>query len=283
MKTLKRLLGPLVGATGGLDARPSRFAGRLRESDLSTDEFIAIYNSLIFRNGVRKTTEPARNVAIIRRLIDDGWLMLPSSVTVLDLGASAGLDALSTYRCLTEVVKVDSYVLGDLFTEIWIDRSGRNVYDQDGVLIQRRLPFGFVNRFFSAANRYERLAMLPQQFLAAMATVQRRAAPADAERIALVHPDLRAERDAPFSVQRMDVFADLPPDSYDLIICMHLLVPRYFSPAAIEAAHVNLRRATRVGGTVVTGSAEDVKLIRRISDRDYEVRPLRDGAPTMSL
>jgi hypothetical protein len=274
---LKRLLGPFAGFNGGFDPRAARFAGRLTESGLGMFELVAIYNSLIFRNGVRKTTTHGRNFEVIGALLDQGRLTLPESIRVLDLGASAGLDALATYRRLTQVTNVETFVLGDFFTEILVDT--RHVYDQDGVLMQRRLAFGFVNRFFSCSTPYQRLAALPQQLLAWLATVGQKRASVGLKRVELWHPDVRSEPGAPFTMQRMDVFAPLPTLSYDLIICLHLLVDRYFSSSAIEAAIRNLQQALRVGGTVITGANERVRLIRRTSETEFVSETLETNTP----
>src|SRR5512139_733306 len=98
-----------IASCGGWDPRGHRFAGNLARPDLTEQEFLGICDALILPNGTRKTTGPARNRLLLTQLRDRGLLVHAPHVRVLDVGASAGLDALSNLEILSSVTKVDEY------------------------------------------------------------------------------------------------------------------------------------------------------------------------------
>jgi hypothetical protein len=84
--------------------------------------------------------------------------------------------------------------------------------------------------------------------------------------IPLVHPDLRlGSGETPFRSRRLSVF-DPIGETYDLVICMHLLVARYFDEKTIEAGVGNLSAALAPGGTLVVGATERFEVIQREED-----------------
>ncbi len=264
-----------IASCGGWDPRGHRFAGNLARPDLTEQEFLGICDALILPNGTRKTTGPARNRLLLTQLCDRGLLAHAATphVRVLDVGASAGLDALSNLEILSSVTKVDEYVLGDLHTAVLYDRARGLVFDEDGNLLQVRRGRGYVAMHFSYAFEFQRFTHAPKKlrpFVMRHSTAKDLRPPPDAERLPIVHPALRlGAPDSPFRVRRMDVFAPVP-DRFDLVICLHLLVSRYFSPSKIEEGEKNLARALNVGGTLVVGSREDFRLVTRTSEDEWK-------------
>lgn len=251
---------------GGTNLRSERFAANLLRDDLSDDQFLGIMHSLIFPNGVRKTTARGRNTAVLRKLLDEGALALPRRpLRVLDIGASGGLDALATHALLSSVGRVESYMLGDLHTRVLYDRDRGLVYDEDGDLVQVRRRVGFVATHFEYSFRYQRLMNLPKRVRPWLLR-RRFSAPADGAAlvpIPLVHRSLRVgSPGSPFRLARMNVFQAIPGE-YDLVICMHLLVDRYFSRERIEEGVRNLSHALAPGGSLLVGATEKHRLVVR--------------------
>lgn len=261
-----------IASCGGYDPRFHRFAGHLANPQLSEAQFLGICDALILPNGTRKTTGPSRNGPLVRALCDRGLLATQPHVRVLDVGASAGLDAMSTCAILEERTKVDEYVLGDLHTAVLYDRKRGLVFDEDGNLLQIRRGKGYVAMHFSYAFHFQRYTHAPKKirpWVMRATTARELAPPPDAERLAIVHPALRlGAPDSPYRVRRMDVFAPVA-DRFDIVICLHLLVGRYFTPAKIDEGVTNLSRALAVGGTLLVGAREDFRLVTRIAENEW--------------
>ena len=66
-------------------------------------------------------------------VIDGLDLNFDKSISILDVGASIGVDALSNYEVLKKKMTVHHYTLGDLYTEIQYDKKRGLVFDQDGI------------------------------------------------------------------------------------------------------------------------------------------------------
>ncbi|MGC4079564.1 MAG: hypothetical protein QM702_21485 [Rubrivivax sp.] len=259
-----------IASCGGWDPRGHRFAGHLARPDLTEKEFLGVCDALILPNGTRKTTGPARNAILIRKLLDRGLLGKPR--TALDVGASAGLDALTTVELLSTVTTIDEYVLGDLHTAVLYDRERGLVFDEDGNLLQVARGRGYVAMHFSYAFDFQRVTHAPKKvrpFLMRKTGADRLAPNGAVERLPIVHPRMKLGPPGPFRLRRMDVFAPVE-GRFDLVICLHLLVSRYFSAAKIREGEENLARALNVGGTLLVGSREDFRLIKRVSEDDYE-------------
>jgi len=261
-----------IASCGGYDPRGHRFAGNLARPDLAEREFLGICDALILPNGTRKTTGPARNGALVAQLLERKLLGNRPHVRVLDVGASAGLDALTTCSLLSAVCAVDAYVLGDLHTAVLYDRARGLIFDEDGNLLQIRRGRGYVAMHFSYAFEFQRVTHAPKRlrpWLLRTTTANGLVPPADAERLAIVHPalDLGAPG-SPFQLRRMDVFEPIG-ERFDLVICLHLLVSRYFSPRTIREGEENLSRALEVGGKLLVGSREDFRLITRVGETEW--------------
>lgn len=291
-ESIKRILPESIkGAVsncGGSNPRHDRFAGHLAKRDVPEEQYLAICHALIFPNGVRKTTSPGRNTELVKSVLDRGFLELKPEMRVLEAAASAGLDAISTHALLSERCRVTEYVLGDLHTHVLYDRARGLVFDEDGHLLQVDRRRSFVAMNFSYAYDFQRWTNLPKQVLPFY--LGRRHGDAfggarDLERVPIAHPALRiGAAGSPFEVRRMDVFEPIE-GAFDLIVCLHLLVPQYFDWPTIERGIANLASALAVGGTLITGSKEYPRVIRRVSPteletlvRSAEVQP-RSGPP----
>ena len=258
---------------GGTNWASGRFAGNLADGTISEEEFTAICHALIFPNGVRKTTKRGRNTAVFRDLVDTGALTLPAAARVLDIGASGGLDALATLDLLSQRSVVSKYMLGDLYTCVLYDRERGLVFDEDHNLLQVRRGRSFVSVNFSYNFDFQRLTNLPKRIRPWLLRRRYayRAGP-NVVRLPLAHPQLAIDSPgSPFQLRRMNVFEPIA-DVFDLVICMHLLVPRYFAPQQIEAGIRNLSAAVAIGGSLVVGAAEDFRVIRRVGTSELEER-----------
>jgi hypothetical protein len=262
-----------VANCGGTNWRRGRFAGNIVRSDLTSDEYVAICHSLIFPNGVRKTTSPTRNTQVMRKLLELGYLVRKPSIRVLEVGASAGLDALATWELLRERGTVERYDLGDLFTELHYDEERGLIFDQDGHLLQVDLGSRFVAIYFAYNYWFQRFTNLPKRVHPWL--LQRRLRHDPVARkivIPLVHSKLGlGSTDTPFRSKRMDVFEPID-ERYDLVICMHLLVERYFDRSTIARGTQNLAAALAPGGTLIVGATERFDVITRAENGTFETR-----------
>jgi hypothetical protein len=253
MKYILSRFRTLFSNCGGRNYRIERYAGRL-VGQLSEGEFIAICHCLIFHNGTRKTTERNRNTNLIVEKLPPFLGDFPEEIEVLDVGSSIGLDSISTIDWLSRQFKLNRYVLGDLFTEIIVDESGRFVADQDGRILQTLSSGYFTSMNFSFQYRIQKVI----HFWNYLRTKSLRSGAArrpgsDARVISLLAPDLREPQYAFVSAERLNVFVEIER-KYDLLICMNLLVPRYFDAKQISIGIENLRKALKPGGVLIVGA-----------------------------
>ena len=242
---------------GGWNHRRSRFAGNI-PSAVSAEERLAVLHSLIFPNGVRKTTDQSRNTPILRSLLA-GRLRALQEVSVIDVGCSSGADALGTVEMIREQTHVARYVLADLHTSIIVDSSRKRVYSEDGDLLQIGLgPAGFFCTNFSYNFDWQRPFALPERALAKFLTTAHQRQRADGEIVSLADPRLLhlGHLRSPFEQLRFDVFNSEIDSTFDVVVCLHLLVARYFSEKQIQSGIQNLKRLVRPGGLLVCGDKE---------------------------
>jgi hypothetical protein len=160
-----------------------------------------------------------------------------------------------------------------MHTHLLYDRARGLVFDEDGKLLQVDGDTDFVSINFSYAYPFQRWATLPKKVRPFLLERKRgnafdRAEPL--QRIAIAHPALHIdEPGSPFTVRRMDVFEPVE-GRFDLIICLHLLVPQYFPRQTITRGVENLAAALEIGGTLVTGSREYPRVIRRTSASAFQ-------------
>lgn len=249
---------------GGMNRRPSRFAGNLLRKDLSEQDYLGIYHTLIFPNGVRKTTSPNRNVEAVKLVSSKGLLPNKRDIRILDVGASAGLDAFSTYEFLRKKYHIKQYILGDLHVRILYDPVRGLVFDEDGKLLQVKHPRGFVATNFSYDYYFQRFTCLPKRLRPWL--LQKKFSfvkSPDLIPISLCHPTIDVSSpSSPFRIQRMNVFEPLA-EKFDFIICMHLLVSRYFLPETIERGIHALQQMLNPSGALIVGALEAFRVITR--------------------
>ncbi len=262
-KALKNSLTGALANCGGVNLRTRRYAGRFAEPGLSEQEYLGLCHSLIFPNGVRKTTAPGRNeklVAMALRSLDVG----EEPLRVLDIGAAIGLDARSNLAEIERVHAVQEYVLGDRFPRILLDRERGLVFDEDGHLLQVKRRGYFVSVYFEYNYPFQRWLNLPRRLYPEW--LKRRYSNFGSQRLEpvdIVLPELHVDDpSSKFRLKRMDVFQPIE-GTYDFILCMHLLVPRYFSQEVIERGVARLFAALKPGGVLLTGSSEAPRIITR--------------------
>jgi hypothetical protein len=277
MRCLKALIPQSVAGAlancGGTNFRRERFAGNLANGALSDEEYLYIFHSLIFPNGVRKSTSQGRNTEILARLIDQGELVVPARPRVLDIAASMGIDAKSTLSLLNRKTPVERYVLGDLYTQIFYHPTRGLVFDEDRRLIQVRGRLSFTAIYFAYNYWFQRFTNLPKRVRPWLLRQSYRFPDDDGlVRIPLIHPSIDVESDgSPFRLKRLDVFKPLG-ERFDLIICMHLLVPRYFDSETLERGVDNLARHLNVGGSLLVGATDGYRLVTRTGEDAFSTR-----------
>jgi SAM-dependent methyltransferase len=240
---------------GGWNPRGQRFAGQLAE-DSDAAQRLGILHSLILSNGVRKTTNYGRNVELVREVLP--WLP-DGDLSVLDVGASSGTDAKETLAALGS--RCTNYVLADLYSNVVVDSLTGRVFDEDGVLLQQRLPVGFISFQYSYNFGWQRTALKVPSSLWNRAGVMLGKLPAvRPKQISLLDPEVLADRRV--SQVRFDVFSGANVGAFDLIICLHLLVSRYFDDATIQDGLENLKAMLKDGGVLVAGDLEDPWVFR---------------------
>lgn len=249
---------------GGMNYLKERFSGNLVRHDLTIDEFLAIYHSLIFPNGVRKTTLPARNIEVIRELFFKNLLPDKKTIRILDIGSSAGLDAFNTYEFLRTHYHISQYVLGDLYTKLLYEPDLGLVFDEDRNLLQVRVKQGFFAMHFSYQYAIQKILFYPKYLkTTSLRKSLLKLKPKKLITIPLCHTKVDITSiSTPFKLQRMDVF-NPPQQQFDLIICMHLLVSRYFSKQQIDQGTQNLLSMLNESGVLIVGAREKFDVFKK--------------------
>lgn len=221
---------------GGENRNKNLFAGNLLIEKLYDRDCEKIANALIFRNQTRKTTHAGRNVPILKEVIANKSISFSKPISVLDIGSSFGLDSLSNYEVLRNKYEIDSYVLGDLYTEILYDQKRGLIFDQDGNLLQVLRKKGFVSINFEFKYPYQKFSNFHKFYLPKKLKEQYVFNKNTVISIKLIHPKLRSKKLASiFTLKRVDIFSDIK-EKYDLILCFHLLTERYFTKEQINNA-----------------------------------------------
>jgi len=270
-KLIPRWLRGIRRNCGGYNPDHDLFAGRLLEQTLSDEQWVRLVNALIFPNGVRKSTRINRNANLLETLIHSGQLdALPQEINLLDMGASVGIDASGNLAVLEKFRKVNRYVMADLYTELLYDTEAQRIFDQDGHLLQQATSRGFIAFYFEFKYRIEplfhwlnlqRTKRLRKKLMGATPN------PAHTITIPLIYP--KAQQHPYVQPLRANVFHPLQ-ERFDLILCLNLLQPRYFTEAEIELGNKNLVEALKPGGLLITGVTDHYRLIHaeEISSKD---------------
>lgn len=253
---------------GGINFRLSRYAGNLATTTPELEPYLAICHSVIFKNGVRKTTNTHRNVSAIHQFLARFKPENPNpALQILDIGSSIGVDAYSNYEAIAEKHPIQRYCLGDLYTSIYVDEQNGVVFDPDREVLQIRTKLFFYNVNFEYSTRLQKIINFPNHLLKSILMKNLTFNASQVKEVALISPKLVYEN-SPFVLKRMDVFKKMD-ESFDLIICFHLLVDRYFSKEQIAFATQNLIQALNPGGILLVGAIEDYKIVRK--DANHQV------------
>ncbi|MFO7722579.1 MAG: hypothetical protein R6V49_05070 [Bacteroidales bacterium] len=261
---IKRILPQRLAALrkncGGRNRDIALFGGNLLNQGLSTAQYLQIAGALIFRNGVRKSTHAGRNAPVINAIFDHERISFKAPVKVLDIGASLGIDAMGNLKTIEEHIPVESYTLGDLYTELHYDPEQKLLFDQDGNLLQILFYNHFVNLNFEFKYPLQKIVQCRnRKYTRRIARTYKKVKPISNQiiQVPLVHPSVGSN--PKFRMERLDVFAPLK-EKFDLIICMNLLQTRYFDKDEVNAGIRNLLNALRPGGVLITGVTDQPRL-----------------------
>lgn len=250
---------------GGFNFRGSRFAGCLG-NNVDHKQHIQILHSLILSNGVRKTTTYARNHLAISKAVESVRVKIPQEIKIIDIGSSSGIDATETLSALQGLGhKIEKYVLGDLYSSILISPNGRYVYDNFGQLLQVKIGPFFFSINFSYNFKFQKPFYIPQRVLSRV--LLRISPPICNECVS--QSLMRVSDREVFQTKQVDVFESLKPsgcdnNQYDIVICLHLLVSRYFDTETINLGILNLKQYVKEGGILIVGDRESPKVFQRI-------------------
>jgi hypothetical protein len=234
--------------------------------------FDKIIDSLVMRNGVKKTTYSGRQARILAALLEDERLRCEKDVIrVLDVPSSAGTASLDFFELLRRHYRRCTYVLGDLHFRVLYDRERECIFDEDGALLQVRLnrTFFSIYRPHCLGDAYKGCAALLLSPLDLVSRRLRKRFPYREDNgysvITLLHPEVeRRLAEGALCMRRMDVFEPIK-DAFDLIISFNLLQENYFSRERIEAGMANLRDALEENGLLIMGDTEAYSVSRKVN------------------
>ena len=85
-------------------------------------QFEEITESLIMKNGVKKSTHPMRQQRILTQVLADPRCRLDKpAIKVLEIPSSIGMTALDNFATLSQRHGIRAYVMGDLFWQLHYD------------------------------------------------------------------------------------------------------------------------------------------------------------------
>lgn len=259
-----RPISCLTRNSGGVNKKLQNFAGRLLQDDLSDEQYYAITSSLIFQNGVRKTTAKNRNLSDLKEVFPNEYRSPSKPIRVLDMGCSIGLASLANYDYLSQFYDVKEYVLGDLYTELLYDQDAGLIFDQDGNLLQVLRNKDFVSVNFEYWFLVERLKTICAE---RTANKLRRSCIFNRDKcvkIELLHPRLKETQNGKvFKLERMNVLEPIAGEGFDIILCFFLLVKRYFNEEQLRQAYDNLVNSLNKDGVLVVGESGNIKILRK--------------------
>ena len=235
------------------------------------NQFDKVVDSLVMKNGVKKTTYSMRQLGILAALVEEERFSCHKEpVTVLDIPSSTGIASLDFYDLLVKFYKVRAYVLGDLYFTVLYDRERECIFDEEGNLLQVKLRNGFFSLYrpHSLGDRYNIWAGCLLIPLGVASSYLRRKYPYrpenDYQAIALLHPDVEKRLgDGSLSVRRMDVFKVIE-DKFDIIISFNLLQRNYFPVERIQRGIENLKNALNEDGLLIMGNTESYSVSRKV-------------------
>jgi SAM-dependent methyltransferase len=168
---------------------------------------------------------------------------------------------------------VKRYVLADLYPGVHYDSQSGVVYDEDGHPLQFSFgPFGFFSFHFSHNFAWQVPLSLAERILA-RSVKSLVPEPGATTELLLADPSLMDAAGSllpPFELVRFNVFESKLDSEFDLVVCLHLLVERYFDERTIDRGIANLKELVAPGGLLVVGDLEAPKVWRKKSNGEFE-------------
>jgi hypothetical protein len=234
------------------------------------DQYDAILDNLVMKNGVKKTTYPRRQGNSLSKIFDNNNFRIEKdTIDVLDVPSSTGAASLGAYEILRKNFTIRSYILGDLYFNVYYDRNRECIYDEDGNLLQVK----FTKQFFSiyrphtSGNVFNIITYSLLSPLSLLSWYLKRRYPfrgdANCYLISLIHPDVEYKlRDGGFSIRKIDVFQRIE-GRFDVIISFNLLQKNYFPISLIQIGIENLKNALNEDGLLIMGNTESFSLYKK--------------------
>lgn len=234
-------------------------------------QFEDITESLIMKNGVKKSTHPMRQHSILTKVLADPRCRPDKpAIKVLEIPSSIGMTALDNFATLSQHYGIRAYVLGDLFWQLHYDMDRECVFDDEFNLLQVKQK----NRFFSiyrpgqSGNGGGLLAavwLFPFELMSRY--LKRRyvySASSNTVPIRVLHPDAEAMvRTGDLTVGKMDVFSEIR-DRYDMILCFNLLLRSYFPADQVARGIENLKNALEERGFLIMGDQVSFSVAQKL-------------------
>ena len=243
---------------GGFNWRSRRFAGNLHEA-LEQTERLAILHALIGVNGTRHTTDLGRNSALVKQIVDQHF-EAGASLRMMDVGCSGGVDARTTVQRLSKTYVIEDVLLADKYIKLLQSEDGKLIFDEDGEPLQKRLRHGFFSFHFATPARSIRIRTSPQRLLAHYLRGRVGSPASDSREVSLLDPSLRRDNShllSPYREMRFDAFKTTIEDTFEVVVCLHLLIPRYFKPEQIDQGRNNLLKLLHTNGILIMGDMEN--------------------------
>lgn len=263
-RIIPRPITYLFRNNGGINKDINAFAGNLIKNNLNDKEYKKITYNLIFSNGVRKTTEVNRYINDIKAIFPVQFNLKKKAVKVLDIGSSIGLAAIANYDYLSEYYNIKEYVLGDLYTKLYYEKKKGLIFDEYGNLLQILRQNDFISMNFEFCFKIEKVKnVFKQNYVKSIDTSSFNFIPENCEIIELIHPRISEERyKNVFKLKNMNVFEPID-DKYDIILCFHLLIKRYFNEKLLFAGKNNLYDVLEPGGVLVVGETGKYEIVKK--------------------
>src|SRR4051794_30885205 len=136
---------------------PANFAGNIKQvkdtyfeqklygNEVNQDierHFFHIVDSLVMKNGVTRSTFRGRSGQIISRVLNEHSLD-KREISVLDIPSSTGIASLGIREEIEKRYAVSSYILADLFFDIYYDKKRECIFDDEGNLLQVKFKRSF--------------------------------------------------------------------------------------------------------------------------------------------
>lgn len=241
-------------------------------------QFEEITESLIMKNGVKKSTHPMRQQRILTQVLADPRCRLDKpAIKVLEIPSSIGMTALDNFATLSQRYGIRAYVMGDLFWQLHYDMNRQCVFDDEFNLLQVKQK----NRFFSiyragqsgtGDGRLATVWLFPFELVSRY--LKRRYVYSESSNnvpIRVLHPDAEAMvRTGDLTVKKMDVFGEIG-DRYDLILCFNLLLRSYFPEHLIAKGIENLKNALEERGFLIMGDQVSFSVAQKVDGELVEV------------